>query len=1124
MKTLSLALSIFLTVASIAETSVGEDALRLRNLSMAELENEQPAKAEEALHQLLDLTPDDPLPYANLAIATLRQQQFDKALEWIDRGLEKAPNQPELLTIKGEVMQWSGRPEEALPLFQQAAAAAPDDVAIQYALLRQASTLTTPAAEAAGRQALDRLRQLRPENLVILMQSGKQALAAADRSAATGVFQRINEVLWQAPAVAETLMDQILKALEAGDLEAARVPALRLENVAKITPMFREGLRELSPGVQGIPLTRFRDEPSTSAFGAPLNVIFAGQTLAEPGTLYGGLATGDFDGDQKTDWARLTGSDGGKLEIWLAARPGSPRVELKAKGTESLIAADLDNDGQLDLIAHNEDVLHVFRGGGDGTFEEATADFGLANAGANAVTVFDFDIEGDLDLAAAGGASGSAQLYRNSLSGPLESVGDKTFPDLKLTGVRDLLASDLDRDGDVDLLIAHAAGLTWLDNLRQGQFTDRSKTAGLGKITGALAVTSADLDNDGLPDLAIAGNGVRLLHNRGGRFEPWKLGENLPRDQEYSVLIAFDADNDGRMDLAFGGEAGMAVASQNAGAGFRLAELKDAPSQVSALQALDLDQDCDLDLLVGTGAGLSRLENQGGNQNHCLTVRLQGLVKGNSKNNFFGIGGTLELLAGEAYQFREVVGDASHLALGRHPKADLLRVVWTNGVPQNRLQPQAAQRIVEEQVLKGSCPFVYARREDGVHFVTDLLWGAPIGLPVAPGVWASTDPQELVKLPGVAPVEGRYDLRITEELWEAAFFDFVSLWVVDHPADVEVASSLRIVPGEITEDRVLGSRDLRPVKAWDDQQSEVSRQLATRDEVYASPWQESPYQGVAATPWSLTLDLGETPGTSVRFLVDGWIFPTDASLNLALAQQSDLAAWPPRLEVETEQGWQVLMPSMGFPAGKTKTMVVDTPELPAGSRRLRIVGTQWLSFDRIVWSTQPVDEEPVVRARLQPSGADLHFRGFSRMYRPAPNGPHYFDYSVTDHHSPWLPFPGRYTRFGEVRELLISPDDRSVIMAPGDEITLEFDASSLPPVPPGWQRTVFLESHGWDKDADRNTGEGQQVEPLPFRAMKTYPYGEEQSFPDTDLYRAYVENWLTREIRPAPGMRPSQSP
>jgi tetratricopeptide (TPR) repeat protein len=1123
-KTLSLALTISLCLGSTAQATIGEDALRLRNLSLAELENEQPGKAEEILKRLVASTPDDPLPYANLAIATLRQQRFDEALDWIDQGLEVAPDQPELLAIKGEVLQWSGRPEEALPLFQQAASAAPDDVQIQYALLRQASTLNTPAAQAAESPALDRLRELRPENLVVLMQSGQQALAGGDRAAATGIFQRIEEVLWQAPAAATTLMEQILQALEANDLEAARVPALRLENVAKITPMFKEGLRELSPGVQGVPLTRFRTEPQSLAFGDALQVSFTAETLASTPTLANGLATGDFDGDQRPDWARLIAADGGALEVWLASKADGPHTQVPAKGAVHLCAVDLDNDGNLDLIAYAEESLLVFRGAGDGTFDEATSEFGLADQGAAAATVLDFDIEGDLDLATAGGISGSAQLFRNALQGPLEAVGERSFPRLDLTGIRDLLASDLDRDGDVDLLIAHAAGLTWLDNLRQGQFADRTKAVGLDRIGDAQAVASTDLDNDGLPDLVIAGKGIGLLRNLGDRFEAWDLGNNLPRDRQYSTLIAFDSNNDGRMDLAFAGAGDMAVAIQQEEPAFRLVDLEDAPSQVVALQALDLDQDCDLDLLAGGAAGLFKLENQGGDQNHCLTVRLQGLVKGNSKNNFFGIGSTVELRSGEAYQFHEVQGDVSHLALGRLPEADLLRVVWTNGVPQNRLQPQAAQRIVEEQVLKGSCPFVYARRDGRIEFVTDLLWGAPIGLPVAPGAWASTDSQELVKLPGVVPVDGHYELRITEELWEAAFFDFVSLWVVDHPADVEVSSSLQIVPGESVPERVLATRAVRPVRAWSDRQGEITEFLAARDEVYASPWRKSAYQGVATDPWSLTLDLGDRPGTGIRLLIDAWIFPTDASLNLALAQQEALAAQPPRLEVETAEGWQVLMPRMGFPAGKTKTMVIDTPALPQGSRRLRIVGTQWLSFDRIAWSTESVDETPRIQARLQPSRADLHFRGFSRMYRPAPNGPHYFDYAAVDTESPWLPLPGRYTRFGDVRELLARTDDRSVVMAAGDEIILEFDALSLPVAESGWKRTVFLESHGWDKDADRNTGEGQQVEPLPFRAMTTYPYGDEESFPDSALHRDYLENWLTREILPAPRVLSRPSP
>ena len=143
-------MSLFLVGIPSLWASVSEDALRLRNLGLAELENEQPAKAEELFRQLVDQTPDDPLPLANLAITSLRQQRFDEGFEWIEKALEKSPGQPELLTIKAEILQWSGRPEEALPIFQEAANRAPDNVEIQYALARQASTLPGTEAEARG--------------------------------------------------------------------------------------------------------------------------------------------------------------------------------------------------------------------------------------------------------------------------------------------------------------------------------------------------------------------------------------------------------------------------------------------------------------------------------------------------------------------------------------------------------------------------------------------------------------------------------------------------------------------------------------------------------------------------------------------------------------------------------------------------------------------------------------------------------------------------------------------------------------------------------------------------------------------------------------------------------------
>jgi tetratricopeptide (TPR) repeat protein len=1067
-----------------AAAPLPERAAELRNLGLARLENEQPAEAEAAFRELVKAVPGDPLPYANLAVAALRQQKNDEALSWIDQALAKAPGRADLLALRGDVLQWSNRTDEALAAYQQAAAADPDRVQVQWALYQQAAN---QEGDAVVTQALAALARLRPENLVILLKEGQRAIKTGDRAAATKAYLRVKEILWQAPPAAQMSLEQLLKALEANDLEAARIPGVRLENVLKVTPLYQQSLLELSPGIQGLPVERFAGEPPPSSFGDPVPVKLRAMRVSEIPNLGRALAVGDFNADGKVDTARVLGEE-----------PKLSEGQLPAAGITGLLAADLDNDGHLDLIGYGAQRSVWWRGKGDGTFEETPLGAGAGQAAA----VLDYDIEGDLDLALGAG------LFRNSLSGPLEAVGEQALPKT-LPVAADLAASDLDRDGDLDLVMGHAGGISWLDNQRQGRFELR--TIAEGRL--ARAIDSADLDDDGRPDLVSVGPGGLLAwHNRGGgAFEPWDL-PGLPTDSGFLDVLAFDADNDGRLDLAATGPMGVIVLGRRGISPSRAFEPLPVEGTAAGdvLAAADLDADGDLDLLAAGPKGLFRLDNDGGNKNHWLTVRLKALTQGNGKNNVEGLGSVLEVRSGTAYQFREAAGQTVHFGLGQRAQPDLLRVTWTNGVPQNRIQPKGDQRIVEEQLLKGSCPFLYAWDGEHFSFVTDLLWNGPIGLPVAPGVFAGSDPSELVRIDGLSG-DRFWDLRITEELWEAAFFDAVRLWVVDHPADVEVASNLRVIPGKSLPEEVRASRDLRPVaKAWDGAGEDATARVRKRDEVYAGGYPIGAYQGVAARPWTFTIDLGEAPASPVRLHLDGWIFPADASLNLAVAQRSDLPPVFPRIEVETAAGWQVLVPEMGFPAGKTKTMVVDTPPLPSGARRLRIVTNQWLAWDRIAWTTHPVDQEPEVIARLSPQSADLRYRGFSDLVRRSPNGPHGYDYRRVTTASPWLPFPGRYTRYGDVRELLDTPDDRSVILAPGDEIALIFDAEGLPPVREGWKRTLFLESHGWDKDADRNTYEPLHMEPLPFRAMKRYG----DPLPETPELKSYVEEWLTREVRP----------
>ncbi len=1111
--------------------AVAPAALPLRDRGLAQLENEQPGPAEATFRELVKLAGGDPLPHADLAIALLRQQKGADAQAAVARALSLAPGRADLLALQGDVLQWSGKQEAALPVYRSALQKAPRDVELAWALYRLATGLQgVDGAEAGAREALARLVELRPDNAVVQLQAGQQAIARGDRAAASAAFLRVGELLWQTGPQARTALDAVTAALKEGEVAKARVPALRLENVLKPTSLYQQGLTELTTNVQGRPVTRFRDEPPPQAFGAPVAVSWDAHSFSPTPKLPGAMAVAiaDFDGDERADLATVQDAE-------LLLRRGAQRSTVDWKATivgpaarvERLLAVDLDNDGDWDLVGAGPAGLTAWRGDGKGALAPAATPFGLAGVAGHAVAALDYDGEGDLDLAAVG-ASG-AELLRNALSGPLVAVGKQALRGAP-AGAEDVVASDLDRDGDLDLLFAGKDGLTLLDNRRQGTLA-KAPLPGVAP-GGARRVLTADLDNDGRLDIVAGGaTGVRTFLGRGGRFD---AGPQLEGTGEVRGLVAVDADNDGRLDLAVGGMNGLFVfrqqPSQRPGALRFTREQVPLGPRASVLGAADLDGDGDLDLValanVAVKAGnLVWIENRGGNKNHWLAVRLRGLDQGNGKNNLFGLGATLEVRDGAAYQLREVGPQAqagvTHIGLGSRRRAPVLRVVWTNGVPQDRLDVAGDQRIVEEQVLKGSCPFLYAWDGREITFVTDLLWNAPIGLPVAPGVYAGADPSELVKVEGAAPRKGVYDLRLTEELWEAAYFDHVRLWVVDAPADVEVASNLRVVPGESQPERVLGSRAVRSVAAaWDGRGEDATAAVRARDEVYADGYAPSVYQGVAAEPWAFTFDLGAAPATAVRLLLDGWIFPADASLNLAVAQRTDVAPAPPRLEVETAAGWQPLMPAMGFPAGKTKTMVVDTPPLPPGSRKLRIVSGQWLHWDRIAWTTAPDDEAPRVVAQLLPARAELRFRGFSRLVRRAPNAPHSYDYSRTSSESPWLPFPGRYTRYGDVRELLAEPDDRLAILAAGDELALAFDARELPPPAAGYRRTLFLESHGWDKDADRNTGEGTQMEPLPFRAMRAYPYAPGERYPDDDFHRDYVRRWLTRVV-PAPASESS---
>jgi len=248
----------------------------------------------------------------------------------------------------------------------------------------------------------------------------------------------------------------------------------------------------------------------------------------------------------------------------------------------------------------------------------------------------------------------------------------------------------------------------------------------------------------------------------------------------------------------------------------------------------------------------------------------------------------------------------------------------------------------------------------------------------------------------------------------------------------------------------------------------------------------------------------------------GWTDFEYSSSNYA-AHQSGLTQTLPVLEMPDDSGaFRPVIESIGFPPGMPRMIAVDLSSLgPLSSRRMRIRTNMRVFWDQ-VFLARPLDgaafAEQVTVSEARPAAAHLHKRGYPREHSPDGKQPRLYDYGIMDSSQPFKNMTGDYTRFGRVTDLLTQIDDRSVIFGRGEEITLEFPVKGIPDTPKGRVRTFVLHASGWCKDMDPHTAHGETVEPLPFRAMTSYPYAEGESFPDSPLLKEYRRDWNTRRI------------
>ncbi|HKY28629.1 MAG TPA: FG-GAP-like repeat-containing protein [Pyrinomonadaceae bacterium] len=1104
--------------------------------------------AQKELQSIIASNPSAPQPHYLLGLIAKLQNRPEDAISAFQRVLKIDPNDVGANINLGQIYAQQRKYPEAITVLRTALAAEPYNTTALYNL---GTSLMRAGQRPEGQKVINQFQELRQRGSGTTLgnnylEQGRYAEAIVSTGAEPELVDKTDPAITFTDATATVLgaaaksasVASLGNPLKTVDLDDGSKTELARSLSGNVTLFDFDLDNDLdlfwtSPTAQHLcrnDAGKFTDITEQSG----LNAKFSGMGV--------GAVAGDYDNDSKPDLfvirfgsLALYHNDGAGKFSDVTAAAGIPAYPYLPS---SVAFVDVDHDGDLDIfIAGLANLAKTSKSGEPITFPD------------------DFENAPDILLRNDGNGKFSNQTEAAKLSNPGHSSA--------------LVPTDFNNRRDIDLLVVrHGNAPKLFSNQRDGSFRDVADETGLNTRGRWTSAAAGDVNKDGYTDFFFGReDGPALFAISDGR-EKFK---SVPAPQGSDAVRAaqfLDYDNDGLLDCVAITHDGLKI-WRNLGTSWNDVSArsisKEIASEVSPSSRLlnsgDIDSDGDVDLIFLSSSGELRVaRNDGGNANPAVRVNLAGKVSNRS-----GVGAKVELRAGSLAQKLEVYSASPAPApadlivgLGKRKSADVVRVLWPAGIVQAETQIAESRgntlSVTELDRKPSSCPYLYVWNGERFEFVTDFMGGGEMGHLEAPGVFNTPDPDEYVRIRGDQLKErnGHYEVRVTNELEEAVFLDRLQLIAVAHPEAVEVYPNEGLKAPPLAPFKLYSTRSARPpVSAIDDHGHDVVSRITHLDRDYPDDFRLQNIRGFAdehsltmrlfeeksnvqrpksnvrlstsahdvggrdSNRAKQTLDIGRwtlDDGERILLLLTGWTDYAWSSDNLA-ASHSGRSLKTPALQVKDARGrWRTVIENIGIPVGRPQTVAVDlTGKFLSSNREVRIVTNMRIYWDQILVDTSP-GNFPLQMTRLKPAIASLRWRGFSREFSMDGRQPLGYDYEQISFTSPWKVMTGRYTREGDIRELLLKSDDMFVISKPGDEISLSFDANALPPLPRGWSRTFLLYADGFSKEMDINSASPDQVGPLPFHGMSKYPYSSLERYPMTEARRRYLEKYNTRLV------------